>query len=240
MSQRFDSGRPPLGTASHSTPAPSETTIISPSPRSSSRRASSNSSAGLCFIARVPEYRNRGPSVSPCSRGPVVVPRPQRQFVEHGPVVHDVDSRRIDAPCFEDGAEVFGDHDHRVAEPGARAVEPHEVLAGGVTNDGQLAFEQVVRGDAVDVLHPEHVADAVLAAVSDEPVLRNRRRVAGEDDFGLEVPASVRQQLAVGGFHTEAAPVARLGDHAAQIERTNVKALGIVGSLAQRSAGRVR
>ena len=128
---------------------------------------------------------------------PGVVARPLRQLVQRRPVVNDVDPRRVDAPPLEHGAKVLGNDDQRIAAARTGAVEAHEVLADGVTEHGDAPLEQRVRGDAVDVLHPEHVPHAAATAVSHQPSLRDRRRVGRQHDVGSKLRRGVRQQVAV-------------------------------------------
>jgi hypothetical protein len=85
----------------------------------------------------------------------------------------------IDTPLLKQGQVIFGDHDDRVAQNCTLSIEPNKILAGGVSEDRQLAAQYFVGRQAISILHPESVRNAGGAASAREPLLRYGWSLAG-------------------------------------------------------------
>ena len=90
-------------------PKPSETTITSPSPALVEQLGQLEQQLRVVLHGHRARVQKPWPRRQAVLARPFVVARPQRQLIEHRPIVHHVNPRPVDSPVFKQWPEVFGD-----------------------------------------------------------------------------------------------------------------------------------
>jgi len=107
--------------------------------------------------------------------------------VERPPVGDADDLILVYAPSTEILAEIFSDDHHRVAEAHGLAIEPHVIPADRSTQEGDLAAEDLIGGQTVEILDPGDGLDAVATAMLHEIVLDFAGSSGADQDMGLNL-----------------------------------------------------